>query len=308
MDVSVVVPTCNRAERLARLLEALERQDHPVDRFEVIVVDDASTDATPEVIEAAMTRSALRLRPLRMSRNGGPAPARNRGWRAAAADVVAFVDDDCTPDPGWVGAMAAAFADDDRLGVVQGHTSDSPGPVSPWTVSRTVSGPTPWFEGCNIAYRRAALEATGGFDEVIGWYGEDTAAAWKVLDAGWRSGFAGAAVVEHDLEERGVGWRIRHGWLEGNLVELAGRHPGLRAQAFRRGRIVRPESLTLPLALVGLVAARRHPALAVLAVPYLGRDRALLRRPVDLVSFTLVDLAALAGHLRGSLRARIVVV
>ena len=308
MDVSVVVPTCNRATRLDRLLRALEEQDHPVDHFEVVVVDDASTDATPDVIEAAQARSILRLRHLRMERNSGPAPARNRGWRSAAAEVVAFIDDDCTPDPGWVVALVAAFVGDDRLGVVQGRTCDAPGPVSPWTVSRAIEGPTPWFEGCNIAYRRAALEATGGFDEVIGWYGEDTSAGWKVLDAGWTSGFAPDAVVEHDLEVRSVRWRIRHGWLEGNLVELAGRHPGLRRLAFRRGRIVRPESITLPLALAGLVATRRHPAWAVLTVPYLGRDRALLRRPVDLLAFTMVDLAALAGHLRGSVRARTLVI
>lgn len=303
----MVAPTYQRADRLARLIGALERQDHPRDRFEVVVVDDASTDHTPDVLEAAATRGIIDIRPLRMDINGGPAPARNRGWRSAAAPVIAFVDDDCTPAPGWVGAMARAFARNDRLGVAQGHTRAPDGQRGPWTISREIGDETPWFEGCNIGYRRAALEATGGFDEGIGWYGEDTAAGWKVVDAGWDRDFVPDAVVTHDLEERSIRWRIRHAWLEANLVELAARHPGLRQSAFRRPWLYRPESLTLPMAAVGALAAVRRPGLLLLALPYLASRRGLLRQPRDLAAVAMIDAAAVAGHLRGSLRSGVVV-
>ena len=306
LDISVVAPTFERVDRLRRLIAALEAQDLARDRFEVLVVDDASTDATPAVLAELAAASPIDLRVVRREDNGGPAAARNTGWRTARADVIAFVDDDCTPDPGWLGALLAAFDRNDRLGVVQGRTRAAEGPRGAWTVAREISHETPWFEGCNIAYRRDALEATGGFDEQIRWYGEDTAAGWKVVEAGWERDFEGRAAVVHDLEERGVAWRIRHGWLETNLVRLAGRHPGLRRSLWRPWAF-RSQSVSFPLALVGLVVALWVPLTAVAALPYLVSRRVLWRRPLDLLRMVAVDAASSAGHLHGSLRARAVV-
>jgi glycosyltransferase involved in cell wall biosynthesis len=300
LDISVVAPTYQRADRLRRLLAGLEAQDVPTGGFEVLVVDDASTDHTTAVLEEAIARGAIDIRVVRQPRNRGPAPARNAGAQLAQAPVVAFIDDDCTPEPGWVAAMARAFARNDRLGVAQGRTVAPSGERGPWTIAREISDETPWFEGCNIAYRREALLATDGFDEVIGWYGEDTAVGWRVVEAGWERDFVDDAIVTHDLEERGIRWRIRHAWLEANLVELAARHPGLRHSAFDRPWAFRRESMTLPLAVVGLVAASRRPLAALLVIPYLLGRRSLLRRPADLAAFAVVDAAAIAGHLRGS--------
>lgn len=302
-----MAPTYQRADRLRRLVGALERQDHPPDRFEVVVVDDGSTDCTSEVLADLIVGSPIRLRSLQQARNRGPAVARNAGWRAAEAEVIAFIDDDCTPGPGWVTAMTAAFARNDRLGVAQGNTRPQRGQGGPWTVARAVGDETPWFEGCNIGYRRAALEATGGFDETLAWYGEDTSAGWKVVDAGWERDFVADAVVIHDLEDRGILWRVRHAWLEHHLVELAARHPGLRRTALWRSWAFRRESVTLPLAVAGALAATRRPAAVVLALPYLAGRRSLLRRPLDLCAFALVDAVGIVAHLRGSLANRVMV-
>src|SRR3546814_14989469 len=65
---------------------------------------------SPQVLTAAQERAQIQLTVLRQATNGGPAPGRNAGWRAARAPVVAFIDDDCTPAPGWVAALARAFA------------------------------------------------------------------------------------------------------------------------------------------------------------------------------------------------------
>jgi len=306
LDISVVVPTFERVDRLRRIVAALEVQELAPERFEVIVVDDASTDDTPSVLADITAASPLALRVLRRDRNGGPAAARNDGWRAAGAPLVAFVDDDCTPRPGWLAALVRCFERDGRLGVVQGRTVAADGPRGPWIVAREVGDETPWFEGCNIAYRRAALAATGGFDEVLRWYGEDTAAGWKVLEAGWARDFDPEAVVVHDLEDRGVAWRIRHGWLEANLVQLAGRHPELRRRLWRPWAF-RPQSVTLPLAVASALAAPRWPVAAAGAVPYLVSRRDLWRRPRDLLAVVAIDAASSAGHLRGSVRGRTVV-
>src|SRR2546430_13920788 len=100
---SVVVATHQRAHLLPRLIKALEDQE-AAPAFEVIVVDDSSTDGTWDVLVGLASSSTVRLRPLQTLRNSGPAAARNLGWRSAAGRVVAFTDDDCVPRPGWLAA------------------------------------------------------------------------------------------------------------------------------------------------------------------------------------------------------------
>src|SRR5688572_29764368 len=95
--LSVVVPTYMRAELLERLLVTMNDVVAPVGGFEVIVVDDGSTDTTGDVVR----RSALPIRYVRQE-NRGPATARNRGWQMAAAPIVVFTDDDCVPDRRWL--------------------------------------------------------------------------------------------------------------------------------------------------------------------------------------------------------------
>jgi len=107
-ELSVVVATHERAERLEDLLAALRRQTLAPSRFEVVVVDDASYDRTPAVLAAEGARGELDLKALRRSVNGGSGLAREDGWRAARAPHIAFTDDDCVPDPDWAEAMLRA--------------------------------------------------------------------------------------------------------------------------------------------------------------------------------------------------------
>ena len=105
-DVTVVAATHNRADRLAALLDALRAQTLGTERFDVVVVDDTSGDDTADVLAAAQARGDLALTVLRHATGRGPAAARNAGWRAARAPVIAFTDDDCRPSPsgcrrGW---------------------------------------------------------------------------------------------------------------------------------------------------------------------------------------------------------------
>src|SRR4051794_39692059 len=114
-DISVVVPTRNRAGRLRALLESLAAQP----AHEVIVVDNASSDDTQAVVADAGVRG------IRLPEPMGPAVARNRGWRAARGELVVFTDDDVVAQPGWLNAIAAAHARD-REAVIQGRTEPDP--------------------------------------------------------------------------------------------------------------------------------------------------------------------------------------
>ena len=110
LDLSVVMPTYRRPDLLARCLGALLAQTLPADRFEVIVVDDGQEDRCRDQVERiAATPGAPAIRYLRAASGRGPAVARNAGWRAATAPLVAFTDDDTLPDPSWLARGLAAI-------------------------------------------------------------------------------------------------------------------------------------------------------------------------------------------------------
>jgi GT2 family glycosyltransferase len=232
--VSVVVPTHNRAGRLARLVDALGRQAGGVP-MELVVVDDASTDGTWAELERLARGAPFPVRPLRLDRNAGPATARNAGWRAARGAYVAFTDDDCVPQPGWLAALVEAFADAD---VVQGVTFPDPVQAAgrgPFSYTLNVVRESGWYETCNLALRREWLEKLGGFDE--GYRhpaGEDTDLGWRAREAGARRVFAPRATVLHDVHPSGLRDRLRglHRW-EG-VVRAVRDHPDLRQHLYRR--------------------------------------------------------------------------
>lgn len=313
--LAVVVPTYRRHERLGRLVAALEAQTLDPRCWELVVVDDCSPGVSAEDLRTATASARITVRCVRTARNGGPAAARNLGWRSTAAPMLAFTDDDCVPDPGWLAAGLAALRHDPAIGVLQGRTLRLLGPdetyeYTPCTVIREVRAPSPWFEGCNLFLRRDALAAGDGFDEAIGWFGEETALAYRVLEAGWRRGWAPDALVLHDIEERPFRWHLRNLRLEGNLVALAARHPELRAAMWRPWSPTR-DSGVFALAVGGLLAGSRWPPAAILAVPYLRKLARIVRtsggNPVPAAYDVVFRGASLAGKVEASIRHRKVV-
>jgi glycosyltransferase involved in cell wall biosynthesis len=201
-EVSVVVPTRNRAGFLSRLLAALAEQD--CSSLEVIVVDDASTDETPRILEAWEGEGRVAVR---LDRPTGSYGARNVGWRAARGAVVAFTDDDCVPDRGWIAGLVRAL-DADAVGA-QGMTLAEGGEITPFTHQIEQRRPGPPYRTCNIAYRREALERVGGFDESFRWYG-DNILGLRVRQTG-EIAWAPEAVLRHPPRPRQ--WRTRDEWL-----------------------------------------------------------------------------------------------
>jgi len=294
----VVVATRDRCARLAVLLSALEAQDLPGEHFEVVVIDDGSRDATPELL-----RSHPHVRTLRHARAGGPARARNAGWRLARAPLVAFTDDDCRPEPGWLRAGLTAHASAPGA-VVQGATRPEPAGEEllrrPLARSVRVQRLGPFFQTCNVFYPRALLERVAGFDESIPTAAaEDTDLALRAFELGAGAVWAPGALVNHDVVELPLARAVRGAWRWRTMVPLVRRHPRLRAAFPWHGRVWRESHARLALALAGTALARRHPAFAAWWLPYLALGhgwgpRALARSATELPQRLPVDLAELA--------------
>ena len=196
--ISVVVCTFNGERWLPGCLEALSRVDYP--HFEVIVVDDGSTDGTA----AIASRYDVRL--VRSEENRGLSEARNLGLYAATGEIVAYLDDDARPEPVWLRQFAATFSRRPHVGVggpnippeddglVADCVADSPGGPIHVLVGDELAEHIP---GCNMAVRREALEAIGGFDPRFRIAGDDVDVCWRLQAEGYTLGFSPAASVWH---------------------------------------------------------------------------------------------------------------
>jgi mycofactocin glycosyltransferase len=230
LDVTIVIPVRDRAAMLDRCLGAASGQ-HPI-----VVVDDGSAD--PAAVAAVARRHGATVR--RLAAGAGPAVARNAGLTGVDTDLVAFLDSDCVPPPGWIDALAPHLAD------------PLVGAVAPRIVALTTSSAAGRYEqargsldlgdqparvvpASRVAYvptaallmRRAALEsvaASGVFDPALR-YGEDVDLIWRLHGTGWRIRYEPSVRVPHDgpADWRGLlARRFRYGT---SAAPLARRHP-----------------------------------------------------------------------------------
>lgn len=308
-DVAVVVATRNRPDRLAALLEGLTRQTFPAERFEVVVVDDASSDRrTSGILDSAAGRLPLRV--LRREQAGGPGAARNDGWRAARAPLVAFTDDDCEVDPRWLEAGVAACVQDDGVVVVQGRTDPMPGErEGPFTRTIEAHG-GPYFQTCNMFYPRSLLERLGGFDaESHPRSGEDTDLAWRAKAAGARVVYEPEARAWHAVNRLGPVGMLRVAARWSDSMRVYARFPELRREVFTYGIFWKGTHYLLVRALLALLVPRRLLVLrAWLANPYLAllvrRGRTEGGGPLLAPWYLLHDLVELVAVVRGAVRER----
>jgi GT2 family glycosyltransferase len=195
--VSVVVCTFNGARTLRECLDGVCAVDYP--DFEVIVVNDGSTDETATIATGYPVR-------LITTENHGLSSARNTGFAAATGEIVAYIDDDARPDPHWLQYLVHTFLDGDWAavggpnlpppddGVVAGCVANAPGGPTHVLVSDCAAEHVP---GCNLAVRRSALARVGGFDPQFRVAGDDVDLCWRLQEHDLRVGFSPAAVVWH---------------------------------------------------------------------------------------------------------------
>ncbi|HWB73014.1 MAG TPA: HAD-IIIA family hydrolase [Egibacteraceae bacterium] len=264
-SVDVVVPTVGRPSLVA-LLRSLADARGPLPG-RVLVVDDRPA-ATVALTTAVPRRLAARTAVLR-GRPGGPAAARNVGWRASPAEGVAFLDDDVIVDDDWLERLAADLAglDDDVAGSQGRIRVPRPGGRRPGDWERNVAGleQARWATA-DLAYRRAALAAAGGFDErFTRAYREDAELALRLVDRGWRI-VAGLRGVTHPVRPADfwVSVRLQAGNADDALMRaLHGRGWRTRAGA-PQGRRARHLAVTGAgiAALAGLLLGRPRVAAA----------------------------------------------
>ncbi|MGO9605635.1 MAG: glycosyltransferase [Candidatus Binataceae bacterium] len=209
MDISVIIPTFNRAEGLRNTLRALTLQTYP--RFEVIVVNGPSTDHTMEVLAEYNGR-------LRTANNPklNLALSRNIGLSKASGEIVAFIDDDAIPYPGWLMELAAAY-DGDHVGGAGGVVFDAGGFSLQYRFSvcnrtgeprhdvsepleryqRSGADPFLYLQGTNMSFRRRCLIEIGGFDEEFHYYYDDVDLSVRMIDRGYMLKAIDHAAVLH---------------------------------------------------------------------------------------------------------------
>ena len=210
--VSVVLCTRDRPQRVAECIRRLARLDYP--NYEIVVVDNAPADpgAVPAVLESMAAPTAVRYV---VEPRGGLSWARNAGWKAASADIIAFLDDDEVPDAHWLAELVRGFSIGPGVGCVTGMVLPAELKTGPqqWFeglggfrqgrgFSREVFGPghpqsplfpfPPFGAGANMAFRRSVLVDIGGFDVALG-AGTPAKASEETL------AFARARLAEHTL-------------------------------------------------------------------------------------------------------------
>jgi GT2 family glycosyltransferase len=241
--VSVIIVNHNRAALLRACLESLLRpQGVP---FEVVVVDNGSTDGSRGVVEAFASTAPFPVRLLRNAENLGFCAANNQGIRASGAPFVALLNNDAEAAPMWLAHLHAVFFDpgvgmaaskilvhgDPRVIDKAGHLIWLDGQNRGRGTGQEDRGQYDqveevlWPDGCACMYRRAMLDEIGLFDEDLFAYGDDAELGLRARIAGWRCLYAPqAAVLHHRGSTLGVASPRRLALIERNRVLLAVKH------------------------------------------------------------------------------------
>lgn len=211
-SVSILVCTRNRADQLAGTLKSLSAIRSSI-AWEAVILDNASTDATKEVIAAACAADP-RLR-YAYEAQPGLGAARDSGWRLARGEVVALSDDDCYFTPDFIESVWSVFSENPEVGVVGGRIllfdpADAPLTIDlrtqaertePRSVVRTGA-----FHGANLSFRRAALDKVGGFNRQLGagtpFPAEDIDAVAAVIWTGYAGLFDPRPTIHHHHRRR----------------------------------------------------------------------------------------------------------
>jgi len=216
MKVSVIIPTVNRAEYLKNALISVQNQSFPKDEYEIIVVDNGSTDNTPQVVEECNRNGKIKVRYIKES-NIGLHNARHAGAKTAKGEILAYVDDDVICDSDWLSELAKPYAAPE-VGCVGGKILPKWEAEPPEWINQYRSYlslldwgdeikelKTPDIYGCNFSIRNSLLFEVGGFnpdafgDKKLFWYRGDgeTGLLRKVFKKSKKIIYTPKAIVWH---------------------------------------------------------------------------------------------------------------
>ncbi|MBV9467264.1 MAG: glycosyltransferase family 2 protein [Solirubrobacterales bacterium] len=312
---SVIVPARNAQRTLGRTLEALAAQQLD-GAFEVLVVDDGSTDGTASVARAAPGPVRVLAQP-----RCGPAAARNLGVERSSAPLLAFCDADVFPTPGWLQAGVDALGAAD---LVQGRVVPDPlARPGPFDRSLWINGLAGLWEAANLFVVRELFTRVGGFTDWIRPrvgkpIAEDVWFGYRALELGAMPAFSELALAHHAVFERDWRGYVAERRRLAYFPAIARRMPELRREFLYRRAFLDRRSAMLDLALLGGLTAllTRSPLPLVAVVPYLGPLRAHSQRArpagpragAVAAADLLADLVGLGAMASGSVRARSLVI
>lgn len=277
------------------------------------MVDDGSADGTWQVLSDLVASCDLPARAIRLASRSGPTVARNMAVNATHGKLIAFIDDDCIPEPSWLRRLVVPFAETE-VTVAQGRTLPmEEAPAGAWDHTISVTAPSGLYETCNLACRRADFDAVGGFQELgllsyRKWYGEDVMLGASLARRG-RPAWAGDAVVRHRWLHGDFREHLRGRWRLTAFPKLVGLVPELRGNFFL-GVFLSRRTAMFDVAIAGVAtsfAARKATPLVAVA-PWLlsavheGRNLPGRSVPFRVAQRGVGDLVGLAALLRGSLR------
>jgi glycosyltransferase involved in cell wall biosynthesis len=236
--LSVIIPTRNRAALLPGLVESLRAQTLRQDRFEVIFIDDGSTDNTSTLLAEIAAQPPFRFA---RQHHTGPAAARNHGAHLAIAEILVFTDDDCLPSRGWLSALAESFPApaDAKVVAVGGKIENSPSGswanrfITRQNIAHQINNlPTPlYLDTANAAFLRRVFDEIGGFNPAFPTPNvEDVDFSLRLVAAGYQLASNQAAIVIHAGKPT-LAWMLRRNFQIGSgFGILMLDHPG----GFRR--------------------------------------------------------------------------
>jgi glycosyltransferase involved in cell wall biosynthesis len=318
--VSVVVTTAGRTDLLDRCLAALLRQTLDARRYEIIIVDDAPSHKTRQLVAVWRASASARGPALMYLPNPGPhgpAAARNRGWRAARAAIIAFTEEDTAPAPGWLRHALMAF--DVQVDVLCGRIDiPLPAPLTEHQRQlRTLARAE--FSIANCFCRRRVLERLDGFDERFPFaWREDNDLHFRLLDMRANIVRSQNALVVRPLRQTPWGASLRGLKKVAFDALLYKKHPALYRQRIRAtpqwdyiaivaALLLAPLALLAGQAMLALAAAGAWLGMTALlcARRLRGTSRSLTHVADMLITSTLLPPLTLFWRLAGAIRFRV---
>lgn len=321
-NISIVIPSYNRARELERCVRSLLALTYPLHSLEVIVVDDASSDGTLEMLSRLtpmLASHSLRFHIIHHEQLCGVAIARNTGTQAATHDIIAYIDSDCVASPNWLTELVP-YLQDAHVAMVGGEIRayDCSSPIGRYEDVRSslymgvhiqqvnCKGPLTYLPTANLLIRKSTWQQLHGFEPLT--QGEDVDFCRRLLTSGARILYVPQGTVYHDYRTRlraFLGIRTAYATAEASLLLL---HPTERRvlvlppeQASFAGLIVgalwellcyRTSRIARTIAFTTLLFALIH-----LLIGTHNRQRKLQRQHLPIVPIHTIFVATLRGHL-----------